>query len=138
MFRIFLPLLDDAQAHPTNYGFTMRFYMHGRWHTALNGPGTNYVFWDYLNPYPRIPMIIADITQQLIAPVQFSQITASDGTNRLERVNVPIGRHGFVIQSPIFKTGRAPRLSPAAIGSQTVFVPASARGGCYRLRFPFA
>ena len=41
-------------------------------------------------------MWMANLAQQLISPVQISQITVLNGSNRLDVVNVPVGLNGFV------------------------------------------
>jgi phospholipase/lecithinase/hemolysin len=70
--------------------------------TNLNGPGTNYIFWDQSDPTAKVHEILADTALQMIAPVQFSQIsvlsccTAPTCTNLLSIVNVPVGLNGFV------------------------------------------
>jgi phospholipase/lecithinase/hemolysin len=63
---------------------------------TLNGPGTNYIFWDPHDPTAKFHEVIADVVQQLISPVQISQITALAGSNRLDVVNMPVGLNGFV------------------------------------------
>jgi len=140
--KIYLPdvftLLDNVLAQPKNCGFTNVGSAIDAGYTSFTGPGTNYVFWDYLHPTAKLQMMIADLTQQLISPVKFSQITALDGTNRLELVNVPIGRNGFVDGSTNCLNWAAAVGFTSSNLSQSVFVPASGPWQCYRLRFPFA
>jgi phospholipase/lecithinase/hemolysin len=62
----------------------------------LNGPGTNYIFWDPNDPTAKFHEVIADIAQQIISPVQISRITELNGSNRLDVANIPIGLNGFV------------------------------------------
>jgi phospholipase/lecithinase/hemolysin len=62
----------------------------------LNGPGTNYIFWDNQDPTAKFHEVIADVVQQSISPVQISQITVLTGSNRLDMTNVPVGLNGFV------------------------------------------
>ena len=63
---------------------------------TLNGPGTNFIFWDPQDPTAEFHEVIADVVQQSISPVKISQITALAGSNRLDVVNVPVGLNGFV------------------------------------------
>jgi phospholipase/lecithinase/hemolysin len=63
---------------------------------ATNGYGTNFIFWDPQDPTAEFHEVIADVVQQIISPVQVSQITAFTGSNRLDVVNVPVGLNGFV------------------------------------------
>ncbi|HXI71024.1 MAG TPA: hypothetical protein VNN22_11780, partial [Verrucomicrobiae bacterium] len=62
----------------------------------MTGSGANYVFWDYLDPTAKLHAIMADVAQQLISPVQISQLAVLNGSNRLDTVNIPIGLNGFV------------------------------------------
>ena len=61
-----------------------------------NGPGPNYIFWDAQDPTAKFHEVIADITQQIISPVQISQLTVLTGSNRLDAANMPVGLNGFV------------------------------------------
>jgi len=63
---------------------------------SMTGSGANYVFWDYLDPTAKLHAIMADVAQQLISPVQISQLAVLNGSNRLDTVNIPIGLNGFV------------------------------------------
>jgi phospholipase/lecithinase/hemolysin len=63
---------------------------------TLNGPGTNYIFWDAQDPTAQFHEVIADVVQQIISPVQISKITALNGSNRLDVANYPVGLGGFV------------------------------------------
>jgi phospholipase/lecithinase/hemolysin len=63
---------------------------------AVNGPGTNYIFWDDADPTAEFHEVIADITQQIISPVQISQLVVLNGSNRLDVVNYPAGLSGYV------------------------------------------
>jgi phospholipase/lecithinase/hemolysin len=128
---------------------------------SLNGPGANYVFWDYLDPTARLHAIMADVAQQLVSPVQVSQITAFAGSNQLDVVNLPVGLSGFVegttnllrgdwtniitfnstgaaqtffVMTTNTSAGFAPRAQDLPPGG-TPYVTAL---GFYRLRFPYA
>ena len=63
---------------------------------SMAGPGANYVFWDYLDPSAKLHAIMADVAQQLVSPVEISQLAVLNGSNRLDLVNVPVGLNGFV------------------------------------------
>ncbi len=69
---------------------------------AVNGPGTNYIFWDAVDPTAKLHEIMAEQAVQMVAPVYFSQVavlsssTAPTCTNRLDIVNMPVGLNGFV------------------------------------------
>ena len=39
---------------------------------------------------------MADVAQQIISPVQINWLALSNGSNRLDVVNVPVGLNGFV------------------------------------------
>jgi len=63
----------------------------------LNGPGTNYIFWgDTGDPTAKFHAVIADIVQQMISPVQINGLTQTNGSNRLDVVNMPVGLSGFL------------------------------------------
>ncbi|HEY5345278.1 MAG TPA: hypothetical protein VIK62_02920 [Verrucomicrobiae bacterium] len=64
---------------------------------ALNGPGTNYIFWDPNgDPTAKMQAIVADTVQQMISPVQINGLTQINGSNRLDVVNMPVGLNGFL------------------------------------------
>ncbi len=62
----------------------------------LNGSGTNYIFWDNMDPTAQFHEVIADVVQQLISPVQINGLALFKGSNRLDVVNMPLGLDGFV------------------------------------------
>src|SRR4029079_14895335 len=99
-------LLDNVAANPTNYDllkpntFVISDLPPSQW--ALNGPGTNYVFWDDLNPTAKFQMWIADATLKLLPPVQFNKAAWSAGNAQLDASNIPIGRDGVVEGTPDF------------------------------------
>ena len=64
---------------------------------TMNGPGTNYIFWDSTDPSAKVHTWMANLAQQLISPAQISQLTVLDGSNRLDLVNVPVGQNGLVL-----------------------------------------
>lgn len=133
-------LLDNLVAHPANYGFTNSSYDATEdGYTALNGPGTNYVFWDYLNPSAKVQEIIAEITQPLISPVQISKFTLLNGSNQLDVMNIPIGLDGFVDGSTDLIDWTSVQNIDSTNATESILVPSSsAPPQFYRLRFPFA
>jgi phospholipase/lecithinase/hemolysin len=151
--KIYVPdvfaLLDNVLAHPANYGLTNALD-NGQSidalsdtnlpNKSLNGPGANYIFWDYLDPTAKFHAVMADITQQLISPVRISQLTAFNGSNRLDMANVPIGQNGLVIGRTNLVLGNwttnATFVSSNA--TQSVFVTNSGPMQFYRLKFPYS
>jgi phospholipase/lecithinase/hemolysin len=94
---------------------------------ATNGPGTNYVFWDSKDPTAKFHAVIADVAQQLVSPVQISQLTVLNGSNRLDVANMPVGLNGFVDGSTNMDQ---PNWTPvtnfnSATTTQSIFVTAS-------------
>lgn len=107
---------------------------------ATNGPGTNYIFWDYQDPTAKMHAVIADYVQQLIAPVQFGQLTALTGSNRLDIVNTPVGLSGFVdgLTNLTATNWASVKSFNSTNVNQSVFVPVTGPQWFYRLRFPYA
>lgn len=115
----------------------------------LDGPGTNYIFWDTKDPTAQFHAVIADVTQQIISPVKIGKMTSFlggglTGSNRLDVVNLPVGLSGFVdynsntnLANPMWapKTG-----FDSTNATQSIYVsvlnPVNSR--FYRLRFPYA
>ena len=101
----FYALLTNMLAYPANYGLTNAL-QNGKSidacdaclaNAATNGPGTNYIFWDPDDPTAMVHMWMANLAQQLISPVQTSNLTAFNGSNQLDMANVPIGQNGLVL-----------------------------------------
>jgi len=103
----FFTLLNNVLTNAANYGLTNALSAKGfsidaltalyaKAPVQLNGPGTNYIFWDNQDPTAEFHEVIADVVQQMISPVQIGQITALNGSNQLAVVNVPVGLNGFV------------------------------------------
>lgn len=105
---------------------------------AINGPGTNYIFWDKTDPTAEFHEVIADVAQQAISPVQISKITSLNGSNRLDFANLPIGLAGFVEGSTNFVNWASVQTIPGTNAPQFTLLPASGPMQFYRLRFPFA
>jgi len=107
----FFTLLTNLIAHPANYGLTNALcdgvsvaaidapycdsYTYPS--VAMNGYGTNYIFWNYDNPTAMVHMWMANLTQQLISPAQISGIAIFNGSNRLDLANLPVGQNGLVL-----------------------------------------
>jgi phospholipase/lecithinase/hemolysin len=145
----FFSMLDNILANPAAYGVTNALY-NGQSIDALddpaladlsvNGPGTNHIFWDKIDPTATVHAIMAGLAKQLIAPVQISQITSQNGTNQLNMANVPIGLNGVVLGSTnLALTNWTTVTNFSSTNSvQSVFVPISVPLQFYRLSFPFA
>ena len=144
-------LLDDVETNAATYGLTNALNTSGQissvlataslspW--ALNGPGTNYIFWDSVgDPTAKMGEVIADTVQQSLSPVQFSGLTQVGSSNRLDVVNMPIGMSGSVQSATNLTQANWLTNSPGFTGTnvvQSVFVPASGAQNFYRLQFPW-
>lgn len=105
----FFSLLDNVLTNSSAYGLTnppnlgnncaLGIYGPG---DPMNGPGTNFVFWDSLNPTAKVQEIMGDTAVQMVVPVSIGGLSvldnsaASSSTNQLKIVNVPVGLNGFV------------------------------------------
>ena len=139
-------LLDKIVARPADYGFTNAL-LNGQIVDALrdlamtdpslNGRGTNYIFWDYLDPTALGQARIAETVQQLVSPTRITSCVIRTGQARLELANLPIGQQGFVET----RTGSGSWVIVASItgtnATQTILLPAKGPGRYLRLRFPF-
>lgn len=144
----FFALLNNVLANATYYGLTNAL-LGGYTVAALqlygsqantNGSGTNFVFWDSLNPTAKFHAVIADVAQQIISSVQISQITSLAGSNRLDIVNYPAGLDGFVdgITNLVQTNWTSVQNFSSTNTTQSVFVPITGPKWFYRLRFPYA
>ena len=136
----FFALLEGLVAYPGNYGFinvTSDAIDDG--YTALDGPGANYLFWDYQDPTAKGHEVMADTVQQLISPVTIGNLTLLDGSNRLDIASIPLGLNGFVDGSSDLGAGTWASVTNfnGTSATQAIFVPASDPWQFYRLRFPF-
>jgi phospholipase/lecithinase/hemolysin len=145
----FFSVLDNLLANPAAYGLTNALQNgqpidalddNSLTDLSLNGPGTNYIFWDATDPTAKVHAIIAGVAQQVIAPVQISQITSQNGTNRLNLANVPVGLSGIVLGSTNLAMTNWTTVTDinSTNSLQPVFVPASGPMQFYRLNFPFS
>lgn len=96
-------LLNNVLTNAASYGLTNALQsgkpidaLDNLANAAINGPGTNYIFWDDTNPTAAMEEVIADFAQQCLSPVQFSRLKQVGGSNRLDVVNMPVGLGGFV------------------------------------------
>jgi phospholipase/lecithinase/hemolysin len=150
----FFTLLTNMLAHPANYGVTNALcdglsidaidaaycdsYTYPS--AATNGYGTNYIFWNNDNPTAMVHAWMANLTQQLISPVQISNITSLNGSNQLVMANVPIGQNGLVIGRTNLVMGNWTTNANfnSTNATQTIFVTASGPQWFYRLKFPYS
>lgn len=140
-------LLDKVMAQPADYGLTNALsgglsidalQDSNLTDKSLNGPGTNYIFWDYLDPTAKFHERIADNFQQFIWPVRISKITPLGSSNRLDLVSAPIGLNGFVDGGTNFTAWTSAQTITTTGAVQSVLVPVNGPRQFYRLRFPFA
>ncbi len=142
-------LLDNVVSNSAYYGLTNALDSNGQSVDAvtyfnppqsLNGPGTNFIFWDYLDPTAKFHAVVAAAVQQLISPAQITNLTLLNGSNRLDVASLPVGLSGIVDGSTNLVTTNW--VSQASFNStnaaQSIFVPTSGPMQFYRLRFPFA
>ncbi|MCX7722400.1 MAG: SGNH/GDSL hydrolase family protein [Verrucomicrobiae bacterium] len=104
---------------------------------SLNGPGANYIFWDMYHPTARTHMVLAEYAQRLLSPLRFGQISTANRSNRIELVNLPVGRGGFIDASPDLQTWSPLEVLIPTNTTQTVLLPQTGAAAFYRLRFPF-
>jgi len=146
----FFTLLNNVLTNSAYYGLTNTLQnglsidaisdLYSNSTPVLNGPGTNYVFWDQTDPTAQFHAVIADVAQQIISPVKVGKIAPVSGSNRLDVVNYPAGLNGFV--DGVTNLAQANWAAAASVAStntaQSVFVPTSGPQQFYRLRFPYA
>jgi phospholipase/lecithinase/hemolysin len=139
-------LLDDVLARPADYGLTNALDAGGKSVDALvyygtpplDGPATNFIFWDNLDPTAKLHAHIADYIQKTIWPPQLNKLAAIAGTNYLDAVNVPVGRAGIVEGTTNLVSWTGDLTFDSTNISQTIPVPSSGPLRYYRLRFPFS
>lgn len=138
----FFTLLDNLVAQPGDYGFTPcgkdALDDPSLTDKSLDGPGANYLFWDYLDPTAKAHAVMADLVQQLLSPVHFVNIVSLNGINRLEIGNIPIGRDGILELSANLTDWSPQEDFDSTNAVQSILVPATGSRQFYRLRFPFA
>ena len=145
----FFSFLDNVLTNAAAYGVTNVLYQ-GRSiaalddpslaNKAINGPGTNYIFWDATDPTAKVHGIMAGIARQLIAPPQITRITSQSGTNQLLLTNIPVGLNGVVLGSTslVLTNWTTVTNINSTNTVQPVFVPVSGPMWFYRLTFPFS
>jgi phospholipase/lecithinase/hemolysin len=144
----FFSVLDNVIMNAALYGLTNALDFNGQSidaidalpNAATNGPGTNYLFWDPVDPTARLHAVMADVAQQIISPVQISKITLLAGSNRLDVVNYPARLNGFVdgLTNLTLTNWSAMVNITSTNTTQSAFVPTSGPQQFYRLRFPYA
>lgn len=149
--KIYVPnvfsLLDNVLTNAASYGLTNVLYagqsidaLENLGNTPLDGPGANYIFWDPFDPTAKFNEVIADYIQQIISPVQITQVTPLAGSNQLGIVNFPAGLNGFVdatanLAPPNWQSTQSFTNTNTTV---SIFLPAAAPRQFYRLRFPYA
>ena len=146
-------LLDSALTNAASYGLTNALYNgssidaiyaygYGLLPNAnLNGPGTNYIFWDHGgDPTAKFGEVTADMVQKLISPVRITNVALVEDDCQLNVANMPIGLNGFVDGcTNLGLTNWTTQVSFNSTGTtQTIVVPAAGPLWFYRLRFPYA
>ena len=146
----FFTLLNNVLTNAAYYGLTNALSSRGFSIDAysdpsipnltLNGQGTNYIFWDPHDPTAKFHAVLADIAQQLISPVQISNITVLNGSNQLNVANIPIGLNGLVLgctdlSAPSWTTNGTFISTNTA---QSIYVTNSGPQWFYRLKFPYS
>jgi len=136
----FFALTDGILANPVAYGMTNSTgnVLEDLLNTSFTGPGTNFVFWDYLHPTAKVHEILADTAQLLISPARISAITSNGGIPQLSVINLPVGLSGFVEGTTNLTSWSQTQSFNSTNATQTIAVPASGTMQFYRLRFPFA
>ena len=142
-------LLDDLQTNAKNYGLTnvlddtfnitsaLQNLLPTQW--ALNGPGTNYIWWGPISPSARFHEVIADTAQQLLSPVNLVGITPINTSNQLQLVNAPVGMNGTVLYlNDLAQTNWLTNsVFTVTNVAQTTFVNPTNAQRFYSLKFPW-
>jgi len=135
----FFSFVDDLIAAPNNYKLTnaTTYALLALANKTLNGPGTNFVFWDNLNPSARVQEIFADMTQAMLSPPIASAITRAGDGNQLTISNAPIGLDGVVMGSQDLLNWSPVQNFETTNATQAIMIPFDGPKSFYRLRFPF-
>jgi len=138
----FFAVLDDLYANPAGYGLVNpgidAVDDPALPDKSLNGPGVNYLFWDYLDPTAKTHAVMADVAQQIVSPAKMARLVPFGASNRLDLVNVPIGRDGFVETSPDLASWPTSLPIASTNSSLSLFLPTTGPKQFHRLRFPFS
>lgn len=62
----------------------------------VDGPGTDYIFWDDLNPTAAVQFFLADLVQSEVCPPKIDSITQVTGGFDLQFSNLQVGRVGSI------------------------------------------
>ena len=143
-------LLDDIEANASKYGLTNALDASGYiadvlevpalspW--AVNGAGTNYIFWSPQgDPTARFQAVIADTAQQMLSPVNIANITPVNTSNQLALASAPVGMKGIAefltdLSQTNWQTNSFFTVSNTA---QTVFLNPTNSMRFYRVKFPW-
>jgi len=148
----YFTLLNTVLTNADYYGLTnvtvgglsidaLGAYNYGFPHAATNGFGTNFIYWDNVDPTAKFHAVIADEAQKLLPQLaQISKITPAVGGCQLDVTNWPGGLNGFVegvtnLASASWTTNLVSFASTNTTPS--VFVPASGPRWFYRLQIPY-
>lgn len=107
---------------------------------SMTGPGANFIWWDNQDPTAKAHAVMADVAQQLISPVQITNITVLEDDCHLGVASLPIGLDGFVDGCTSLSPWNWIAVANVAStnATQTISLPASGPLWFYRLRFPYA
>jgi phospholipase/lecithinase/hemolysin len=109
-------------------------------YSDLNGPGADYVYWDFIHPTAKFQRLFAEEARKLIWPTKLTGISQLNGTNLLSTMNVQIGRvqdgDGQVEYSTNFVNWSVVKSFARTNTSPTISVPVSGAKGYYRLKIP--
>ena len=133
-------LLEDVTAHPATYGLTnvTSDAIDDFITPTFTGPGTNYLFWDYLHPTAKVHEVLADAIQQQLTPARMSDLGSAGSSLELTVANLPMGLNGFVDASTnLLNWTQVQNVSSTNL-TQNLTVPVSGSIRFYRLRFPLA
>ncbi len=137
----FFTLFNNVFANPAAYGLTNAgigvLQDTSLKNKSLNGPGTNYIFWDQLNPSAKFHATMAGVAQQTLSQPQISKLTLLGGSNRLDLVNVPVGLDGLVYGCADLVNWSVAQNIDSTNVSLSIFLPPNGPLQFYRLFFPF-
>jgi thermolabile hemolysin len=108
---------------------------------SFDGPGADYVFWDYLHPTTKVHSFMAAFAAQAFAGPMFQQLSVQGGSLRLDLADLPMGRTGTLETKTDLVTQTAWTTwgsFSVTNSSQTVFVATGGLGNrrFFRLSFP--
>ena len=103
---------------------------------TVNGPGTNYIFWDSIHPTALVQAQLAAQVQQVVSPLRIGSLVKAGVSNRLGLVNLPLGATGFLETSTNLLTWKTNFSLVAATMTTNVLVSnTNASRQFYRLQF---